>query len=138
MEAAFEALNGVVDVVSGYTGGQKENPTYEEVSTGTTGHYESIEVTYDPSKITYEQLLDHFWANIDPTDEGGQSVDRGSQYRTAIFYHDETQKMLAERSKRSLEESGKFGKPIATLVLPAREFYRAEEYHQDYYRKQAM
>lgn len=138
MEAAFEELDGVIDVVSGYTGGQKENPTYEEVSSGTTGHYESIQVTYDPLKITYEQLLDYFWNNIDPTDETGQYPDRGLQYRTAIFYHNETQKMLAERSKKSLEESGRFKKPIVTSILPAREFYRAEEYHQDYYKKHAV
>lgn len=137
MEAAFEALDGVLDVVSGYTGGQKENPTYEEVSSGTTGHYEAVQVTYDPLKITYEQLLDYFWNNIDPTDEAGQFYDRGPQYRTAIFYHNEMQKMLAERSKKSLEGSGKFNKPIATAILPAREFYRAEEYHQDYYKKHA-
>jgi peptide methionine sulfoxide reductase msrA/msrB len=138
MEAAFEALDGAVDVASGYTGGQKENPTYEEVSSGNTGHYEAIQVTYDPLKITFEQLLDNFWNNIDPTDAAGQSNDRGPQYRTAIFYHNETQKMLAEKSKKSLEESGKFNKPIATSILPAREFYRAEEYHQDYYKKHAI
>jgi methionine-S-sulfoxide reductase len=138
MEAAFEELEGVMEVISGYTGGEKENPTYGEVSSGTTGHYESIQVTYDPSKISYEELLDLFWKQIDPIDEGGQFVDRGPQYRTAIFYHNDTQKKLAEESKAALEKSGKFDKPIVTEILPATEFYKAEEYHQDYSKKRTL
>ena len=110
-EADFEKLPGVVKVISGYTGGNKENPTYEEVSSGTTGHVEAIQVYYDPSKITYEGLLDFFWKHIDPTDRGGQFVDRGQQYRSVIFYHDEEQKRLAEKSKEALDKSGRFNKP---------------------------
>lgn len=138
IEAAFEELDGVIEAISGYTGGDKENPTYEEVSTGKTGHYEAVQVIYDPSKISYEELLDHFWKHIDPTDTKGQFFDKGSQYRTAIFYLNETQKKLAEESKERLEKSGKFDKPIATKILPASEFYKAEEYHQDYYKKKSI
>jgi peptide methionine sulfoxide reductase msrA/msrB len=135
MEPPFEKLEGVVDVVSGYTGGQKENPTYEEVSSGATGHVEAVEITYDPAKVSYEQLLDVFWRQIDPTDAGGQFVDRGSQYRPAIFYLDEAQEAAAVKSRKRLEDSGRFQKPIATEILPASRFYRAEDYHQDYHRK---
>lgn len=135
MESSFEKVNGVVDVVSGYGGGHKKNPTYEEVEAGETGHMESVEVTYDPSKISYSQILYVFWRNIDPTDPDGQFFDRGAQYRTAIFYHDDEQKRLAEKSKEELGKSGRFGKPIVTQVIPASEFYRAEEYHQDFYKK---
>lgn len=135
MESSFEKVNGVVDVVSGYSGGHKKNPTYEEVEAGETGHMESVEVTYDPSKISYSQILYVFWRNIDPTDPDGQFFDRGAQYRTAIFYHDDEQKRLAEKSKEELGKSGRFGKPIVTQVIPASEFYRAEEYHQDFYKK---
>ncbi len=138
MEFIFEPLLGVIDVISGYSGGSLPNPTYEQVSTGTTGHFESILVRYEPTKISYEELLDVFWRHIDPTDAGGQFHDRGSQYRTAIFYSGEEQKHLAEGAKRRLEESGIFDKPIATLILPAQEFYAAEEYHQDYYKKNAL
>ncbi len=138
IEAAFEELDGVIEAVSGYIGGDKENPTYEEVSSGTTGHYEAVLVIYDPSKISYEELLDYFWKQIDPTDEKGQFFDKGSQYRTAIFYLNETQKKLAEESKKRLEKSGKFDKPIATKILPASEFYKAEEYHQAYYEKEPI
>ncbi|OGP95836.1 MAG: methionine sulfoxide reductase [Deltaproteobacteria bacterium RBG_16_47_11] len=134
-EADFEKLPGVIKVISGYTGGQKENPTYQEVSAGTTGHIEAIQVYYDPLKITYEALLDYFWKHIDPTDPGGQFVDRGFQYRSAIFYHDEEQKRLAEKSKEALMKSGKFDKPVVTEIVRFTKFYDAEEYHQDYYKK---
>jgi peptide methionine sulfoxide reductase msrA/msrB len=134
-EADFEKLPGVVKVISGYTGGNKENPTYEEVSSGTTGHIEAIQVYYDPSKITYEKLLDFFWKHIDPTDKGGQFVDRGPQYRSAIFYHDEEQKRLAEKSREALDKSGRFNKPVVTEMIQFAKFYEAEDYHQDYYKK---
>jgi peptide methionine sulfoxide reductase msrA/msrB len=137
-EADFEKTDGIVKVISGYTGGKKENPTYEEVSGGSTGHLEAIQVYYDPTKITYEDLLDVFWRHIDPTDGGGQFVDRGGQYRSAIFYHDEGQKSLAEKSKEALEKSGKFQKPIATEILMLSKFYAAEDYHQDYYKKSPL
>lgn len=134
-ESDFEKVPGVLKVISGYTGGNKETPTYEEVSSGRTGHLEAVQVFYDPDKITYEQLLDVFWRHIDPTDEGGQFVDRGSQYRSAVFYHDEEQKRLAEKSRDGLAQSGKFDKPIAAQILPLTKFYEAEDYHQDYYQK---
>jgi peptide methionine sulfoxide reductase msrA/msrB len=134
-ESDFEKVPGVVKVISGYTGGHKENPTYEEVSSGSTGHVEAIQVYYDPTKVTYTELLDYFWRRIDPTDSGGQFVDRGSQYRSVIFYHDEEQKKLAEKSKEDLSKSGKFDKPIVTEILKFTKFYPAEEYHQDYYKK---
>ncbi len=134
MEPPFEKLEGVKDVISGYTGGTKANPTYEEVSSGSTGHLEAVEVTFNPSVVTYETLLDVFWKNIDPTDPGGQFVDRGGQYRSAIFYHSEEQKKLAEASKQKLAASGIFTKAIVTEILPASAFYKAEEYHQDYYK----
>ena len=118
-----------------YTGGHKESPTYEEVSAGKTGHVEAIEVSFDPSKVSFGNLLDVFWRQIDPTDPGGQLVDRGSQYRSAIFYHTPEQKALAEKSKEELQKSGSFIKPIVTEILPAAKFYPAEEYHQDYYKK---
>ena len=137
-EADFEKLSGVVRVLSGYTGGKKENPSYEEVSSGTTGHIESVQVYYDPSKITYEELLGYFWNHIDPTDPGGQFVDRGSQYRSVIFYHDEEQKRLAEKSKEDLSKSGRFDKPIVTEIIKFTKFYEAEEYHQDYYKKNPL
>jgi peptide methionine sulfoxide reductase msrA/msrB len=137
-EADFEKLPGVVKVISGYTGGNKENPTYEEVSSGTTGHVEAVQVYYDPSKVTYEELLDYFWKHIDPTDPGGQFVDRGSQYRSVIFYHNEEQKQLAEKSKEALGKSGKFDKPIVTEIIRATKFYEAEDYHQDYYKKNPL
>ncbi len=131
----FENISGVAKVISGYTGGHKENPTYEEVSTGKTGHYEAIQVYYDPSKVSYEQILDVFWRHIDPTDPGGQFADRGPQSRTAIFYHDEEQKRIAEQSKEELEQSGRFDKPIVTSILKFSQFYEAEFYHQDYHKK---
>jgi peptide methionine sulfoxide reductase msrA/msrB len=137
-EADFEKLPGVVKVISGYTGGHKENPSYGEVSSGSTGHVEAVQVYYDPAKITYEELLDYFWKHIDPTDSGGQFVDRGSQYRSVIFYHDEEQKRLAERSKGELGKSGRFSRPISTEILKFTKFYEAEEYHQDYYKKNPL
>jgi peptide methionine sulfoxide reductase msrA/msrB len=134
-ESDFEELPGVLKVISGYTGGHKENPTYKEVSSGTTGHVEAVQVYYDSRKITYEELLDYFWRHIDPTDAEGQFVDRGKQYRSAIFYHSEKQKRLAEESREKLKISRKFNKPIVTEIIPFTKFYKAEEYHQDYYKK---
>jgi peptide methionine sulfoxide reductase msrA/msrB len=135
MEEQFEKLKGVKEVISGYTGGHKKNPTYEEVSAGRTGHVEAVQVIYDPSQITYSELLDVFWKQIDPTDPDGQFADRGSQYRTVIFYHTDEQKSLAEKSKEGLQKSGRYGRPIVTEILPASPFYKAEEYHQGYYRR---
>jgi peptide methionine sulfoxide reductase msrA/msrB len=137
-EADFEKLPGVVKVISGYTGGHKENPSYGKVSSGTTGHVEAVQVYYDPSKVTYTELLDYFWKHIDPTDSGGQFVDRGSQYRSVIFYHDEEQKRLAEKSKEALSKSGRFNKPIVTEILKFTKFYEAENYHQDYYKTHSL
>jgi peptide methionine sulfoxide reductase msrA/msrB len=135
MTPPFEKLDGVKEVISGYTGGHTVNPTYEDVTSETTGHLESVEVIYDPSKISYEKLLDVFWHQINPTDAGGQFVDRGPSYESAIFYHNEEQKRLAEESKQKLAQSGKFDKPIATEIRPAGPFYPAEGYHQDYWKK---
>jgi peptide-methionine (S)-S-oxide reductase len=135
MVPPFERLDGVVSVTSGYTGGQKKNPTYEEVSSGTTGHAESVQIIYDPSKISYGKLLDVFWHNIDPTVKDRQFCDVGAQYRTAIFYHNEAQKKSAEESKTALERSKQPPGPIYTEIVPATQFYKAEEYHQDYYKK---
>nr|WP_278252204.1 peptide-methionine (R)-S-oxide reductase MsrB [Deferrivibrio essentukiensis] len=135
IEEAFEKIDGVIEAVSGYTGGHVENPTYRDVSSGYTGHFEAVEVTYDPLKVSYEDLLNVFWQNVDPTDDGGQFVDRGSQYHTAIFYHNDTQKRLAKESKNRIANSGRFDKPIATQILEAKKFYKAEDYHQDYYKK---
>jgi len=132
MEPPFEKLEGVIEVISGYTGGHKDNPTYEEVSSGGTGHLEAVQIIYDPLKITYSELLETFWRQVDPTDPNGQFVDRGRQYRTAIFYHSEDQKRLGESSKEELNRSGRYEKPIVTEVLKASKFYKAEEYHQDY------
>jgi len=137
-EADFEKTDGVVEVISGYTGGNSENPTYEEVSAGRSGHLEAVQVLYDPAKISYQQLLDVFWRHVDPTDPGGQFVDRGSQYRTAIFYHDEDQRRLAEESKKQLNASGRFKKPVVTEIVPLGKFYSAEDYHQDYYQKNSL
>ena len=135
MESPFEKLDGVAEVISGYTGGHKERPTYEEVSEGSTGHAEAIQITYDTTKVTYEELLDVFWQQIDPTDNGGQFVDRGSQYRSVIFYHNDEQKRLAEESKQNLDRSGIYDKPVLTEILEASTLYPAEDYHQDYYKK---
>ncbi|MCF7811752.1 peptide-methionine (R)-S-oxide reductase MsrB [bacterium] len=135
MEHPFDELEGVIDVKSGYTGGHAVNPSYEEVSSGLTGHAEAVQITFDPDKISYENLLDHFWRQIDPTDAGGQFVDRGSQYRTAIFYHNKSQKQAAERSKTELNSSDRFRKPIVTEIVKFDKFYPAEKYHQDYYKQ---
>jgi peptide methionine sulfoxide reductase msrA/msrB len=135
MEAPFEKIDGVMDVVSGYTGGHVKNPTYEQVSSGATGHLEAVEVTYDPQKVSYDRLLDVFWRQIDPTDAGGSFVDRGKQYGSAIFYHNDEQKRVAEESKNKLEVSGKYDKPIVTEIRKLDAFYPAEDYHQDYYKK---
>ena len=137
-ESDFEKVEGVVEVISGYTGGRTVNPTYEQVSAGGTGHVEAVKVVYDPDKVTYAQLLQVFWRHVDPTDAGGQFVDRGSQYRSVIFYSTDQERSLAETSKQSLAASGRFGKPIATEILPLGEFYPAEEYHQDYYKKNPL
>ncbi|MGB3340627.1 MAG: peptide-methionine (S)-S-oxide reductase MsrA [bacterium] len=134
MEQPFEELQGINEVISGYTGGNKENPSYEEVCSGTTGHLEAVQLRYDPEKISYDELLNVFWQTIDPTDPGGQFVDRGSQYQTAIFYHDREQKRLAEESKKALDESGLFKKLVVTDIRQATAFYKAEDYHQDYYK----
>jgi peptide methionine sulfoxide reductase msrA/msrB len=134
-ESDFEKVDGVLEVVSGYTGGTIPRPTYEQVSAGGTGHVESAKVIYDPDQVSYAQLLEVFWRHVDPTDSGGQFVDRGSQYRSVIFYSDEVQHQLAEASKKDLDRSGRFDKPIVTEILPLGPFYAAEEYHQDYYKK---
>jgi len=134
MEPPFDKLDGVISTTSGYTGGHKENPTYEQVSSGATGHAEAIQIIYDPEKVSYGKLLEVFWRNTDPTDGGGQFCDRGNQYRTAIFYHDDEQKSLAQQSKQALIESKGFTE-IATEITAASAFYSAEEYHQDYYKK---
>jgi peptide-methionine (S)-S-oxide reductase len=136
MEPPFDKLDGVISTISGYAGGKKKNPTYEEVSAGNTGHAEVVQVTYDPKKITYEKLLEVFWRNVDPLTPNRQFCDVGSQYRTAIFYHDETQKRLAEESKKAL--SKRFKEPIVTEIVAASEFYPAEDYHQDYYTKNPL
>jgi len=133
MEPPYDELDGVISTISGYTGGTKKNPTYEQVSAGATGHTEAVEVTYDPKKISYDKLLDVFWRNIDPLTANAQFCDSGSQYRSAIFYHDSTQKLLAEASKNRLQS--RFKQPIVTEIVRAAEFYPAESYHQDYYKK---
>ncbi len=135
MQPPFDKLPGVVSTTVGYTGGTKDHPTYEEVSAGGTGHAESLEVAYDPSKIRYDQLLDVFWKNIDPTTKDAQFVDIGRQYRSAIFYHDEDERREALASKERLEKSGRYSKPIATEIVSATKFYPAEEHHQKYYQK---
>jgi peptide methionine sulfoxide reductase msrA/msrB len=134
MEPPYEKLEGVKEVISGYISGHKQNPTYEEVSAGTTGHAEAVQITFDPTKVSYSELLDVFWRQINPTDPDGQFADRGSQYRTVIFYHSDEQKRLAENSKEELSKSERYAKPIITEILPASQFYRAENYHQDYYK----
>jgi peptide-methionine (S)-S-oxide reductase len=135
MEPPYDELDGVIATVSGYTGGSKVDPTYEEVSTGGTGHTEAVRITYDPAKMSYERLLEVFWRNVDPLDAGGQFCDRGDQYRTGIFVHDEEQRRLAEASKQALTDSGRFQQPIVTEIVAAGAFYPAEDYHQDYYEK---
>src|SRR4051812_1865891 len=137
-EEAFEKVPGVVTVVSGYTGGKVKNPSYEQVSSGRTGHTEAVEVTYDPSKVSYQQLLEAFWLNHDPTVKDRQFCDSGSQYRPGIFYHGDEQKRLAEASKAKWEKDKPFRQPILTEITPASEFYPAEDYHQDYYKKNPL
>jgi len=138
MEPPFEDLDGVIEATSGYMGGSVENPTYEEVTTGKTGHAEVVEILYDPEIVSYEELLEVFWRNIDPTALNYQFADVGTQYRTEIFTVGESQKKLAEKSKVELGSSGKFDKPIVTAITEAPVFYIAEEYHQDFYKKQSM
>jgi peptide-methionine (S)-S-oxide reductase len=138
MEAPFDKLPGVVSVTAGYTGGQKKNPTYKEVSAGGTGHAEAVQVVYDPSKISYSALLAVFWRNIDPTVSDRQFCDVGPQYRAAIFYHGEEQRKAALQTKAALERSKPFREPVVTEIAPAREFYPAEEYHQHYYKKNPL
>lgn len=135
MQPPYDKLPGVVKTTVGYTGGLQANPTYEEVSSGRTGHAEAVEITFDPAKTSYRQLLDVFWQNIDPTVENRQFADVGSQYRTAIFYHDERQKNDALASQADLEKSGRYDRPIVTQIAPAGLFYPAEDYHQKYYQK---
>jgi peptide methionine sulfoxide reductase msrA/msrB len=134
-ESDFEKVDGVIQAISGHTGGTVVNPSYDQVSAGGTGHVEAVKVIYDPSKVTYEKLLDVFWRHVDPTDGGGQFVDRGDQYRSVIFYANEQERVLAEASKKNLAATGLFNKPIVTEILPLGPFYPAEEYHQDYYKK---
>jgi len=135
MEPPYDKLPGVISTTSGYMGGRTKNPTYESISTGATGHAEVVQVEYDPSKVTYATLLEVFWRNIDPTQRNGQFCDHGSQYRTAIFYHNDEQKKLAEASRAALLKNKPFKGEIVTEVTAAPEFYRAEEYHQDFYKK---
>lgn len=134
-ESDFEKIPGVLSVVSGYTGGKSINPTYEQVSAGGTGHVEAIQVTFDPARVSYLELLEVFWRHVDPTDPGGQFVDRGAQYRSVIFFGNDEQRLQAEASKKKLATSGPFQKPIATEILPLGPFYPAEDYHQDYFKK---
>ncbi|WP_272944760.1 peptide-methionine (S)-S-oxide reductase MsrA [Gorillibacterium massiliense] len=135
MVTPFDDLPGIYGIESGYMGGYRENPTYEEVKSGTTGHAEVVQITFDPEVFPYEKLLELYWPQIDPTDAGGQFHDRGSQYRTAIFYHNEDQRLRAESSRLRLEASGAFTQPIVTEIVPAITFYKAEDYHQDYHKK---
>ena len=138
MEPPFDAEPGVLETIVGYTGGHLENPTYEQVSAGGSGHAESIRIIYDPAVVSYERLLYIFWTNIDPLDPNGQFCDKGSQYRSAIFYHNEEQKKLAEVSKKKIEESGSLNGSIVTEIVPSPTFYPAEDYHQDYYKKNPL
>jgi methionine-S-sulfoxide reductase len=135
MEPPFDELDGVLETISGYTGGRSGNATYEKVSSGGTGHFEALQIRYGPEKVGYSELLEVFWRNVNPTDSAGQFCDRGSQYGTAIFYHTDEQRKLAEESKRQLEKSGLLPKSVVTPIKPATEFYAAEDYHQDYYKK---
>jgi peptide methionine sulfoxide reductase msrA/msrB len=134
-ESDFEKLNGVKEAISGYTGGHVDNPTYKQVSHGGTGHIESVQVFYDPKVVSYSQLLDYFWRHVNPTDNGGQFVDRGDSYRSGIFYHNEQQRIEAERSKAELDKSGQFNKPIVTELFKFTKFWNAEGHHQDYHKK---
>lgn len=138
MQPFFDRTKGVKETLVGYSGGHTDNPTYEEVSNGDTGHAEVIEITYDPKEVSYEKLLNIYWHNIDPTQENAQFVDHGTQYRSAIFYHSDEQKKIAEESKKQLAASGRFDKPIMTEIVKASKFYPAEDYHQKYYQKSAF
>ena len=135
MVTPFEEQPGIESIVSGYTGGHVDDPTYEQVKTWTTGHYEVVEITFDPTLFTYERLLELYWIQTDPTDDGGQFQDRGSQYAPAIFYHTEEQRIAAEKSRDELAASGRFKQPIVTKIVPADVFYPAEDYHQDFHKK---
>lgn len=138
MEPPFDKLDGVIFTTSGYSGGHQVNPTYEQVSAGGTGHAEAVQIVYDPGRISYEKLLEVFWRNVDPTTRDGQFCDHGQQYRTAIFYHNDKQRELAERSKEALDKTKPFKEPIVTEITPASVFYPAEEYHQDFYKKNPL
>ncbi|MFP4302681.1 MAG: peptide-methionine (S)-S-oxide reductase MsrA [Spirochaetaceae bacterium] len=138
MEEAFDKVDGVSETISGYAGGDVADPTYEQVTSGNTGHYEVLQVTYNPDVVSYEELLYHFWRNVDPVDGGGQFCDRGSQYLSAIFYHDRRQERLARNSLRELESSDRFSRPIATDIIELDEFYPAEGYHQNYYERNPL
>lgn len=135
MVEPFDERPGIIDVVSGYTGGHVEDPTYEQVVSGTTGHVEAVQITFDPEKMPYKELIDTFWQQIDPTDASGQFADRGESYQAAIFYHNEEQRKIAEQSRQELAENGKFKAPIVTKIIPSEPFYPAEDTHQDYYKK---
>jgi len=135
VEQAFDKVPGVEQTISGYTGGDTVDPTYHEVSAGGTGHAEAVRVIYDPDRVSYAELLDHFWHNIDPTVRNRQFCDHGTQYRSAIFYHDEEQRQLAERSREQIEDSGRLSGPVVTQIVAAGPFYPAEDYHQNYYKK---
>ena len=137
-EADFDKVDGVLETISGYTGGTTENPTYQSIGTGRTGHYEALQVKFDPAKVSYERLLAWYWRHVDPVDGDGQFCDRGSQYRPAIFVHDATQRRLAEASRDALAKNGPFDRPIAVAILDARTFTPAEDYHQDYYQKNPL
>ena len=135
MVSPFDVLEGVIEVKSGYSGGHKENPTYKDVKSQTSGHYEVVKIVYDPEIISYDKLLQAYWRQVDPTDDGGQFQDRGESYRTAIFYTTEEQRQIAEASRKAMDESGRFPGPIVTPIIPVAVFYEAEEYHQDFYKK---
>lgn len=138
VESDFDKVQGVVSTTSGFTGGEKKNPTYEQVSEGGTGHTEAVQIMYDPKKVSYAQLLNVFWRNVDPLDAKGQFCDKGDQYRSAIFYHNKEQKQAVEQSKAALEKSERFEKPIVTQIASAAPFYAAEEYHQNFYKKNPL
>jgi peptide-methionine (S)-S-oxide reductase len=138
VETAFRQVPGVLDATVGYSGGTKDEPTYEDVCTGRTGHAESVEVEFDPERVSYGQLLDVFWENHDPTTRNRQGPDVGTQYRSAVFFHDEAQRLEAEASKERLEKSGRYRRPVVTEISPAQTFWRAEEYHQRYLEKRGL
>jgi peptide methionine sulfoxide reductase msrA/msrB len=137
-QSDFQKHQGIVETLVGYTGGHQADPTYEDVCSGRTGHLEAVRIRFDSQQISYNGLVDIFWHCVDPTDESGQFADRGSQYRTAIFYHDEQQRRIAEKARKEMERSGRFDRPIATEILPAKDFYPAESFHQDYYKKNPL